>query len=204
MSTTTEVQDGGPKGDWVNQDESDGATKRDFIHLLAVGMTAGAVVGILVPTIGQMAPDAAVRALASKEVDISGVEPGMAMKTMWRGKPVFIRRLTEQEKATAQETSLSALKDDQARNENVGSGEATLENRAFRGEYVIVIGVCTHLGCVPLGTGEGENRGDYGGWFCPCHGSHYDRLGRARKGPAPENLPIPPVEFLTDTSIRLG
>lgn len=201
MSSTSQTNDNGLPGDWVTSDEP---TKRDFIHLLAGGMTAAAGAGILIPLVGQLAPDAAVRALATKEASLEGIEPGMAIKTFWQGKPVFIRRLTAEEQTVTGEASLGELKDKDARNANTGSAEATLENRAQRGEYVIVTGVCTHLGCVPLGTAAGENRGDFGGWFCPCHGSHYDSLGRIRKGPAPQNLPVPPVEFLSDTQVRLG
>ncbi|WP_081871333.1 ubiquinol-cytochrome c reductase iron-sulfur subunit [Parvularcula oceani] len=188
-----------PEGPTVEVDEG----RRDFIHLLAAGTAAAAGVGVLIPLISQLAPDAAVRALATKEVNISAIEPGQAIKVIWQGKPVFIRRLTERELAVDEETPLSALKDADARNENA-AGEATVENRIASGDFVIVLGVCTHLGCVPLGTDTGDNRGDYGGWFCPCHGSHYDSLGRIRKGPAPQNLAVPPLEFLTDTTIRLG
>jgi ubiquinol-cytochrome c reductase iron-sulfur subunit len=178
------------------------AGRRDFIHLLAGGTAAAAGVGVLIPLVSQLAPDAAVRALATKEVDISAVEPGQAIKVMWQGKPVFIRRLTEREVAKEAETPLTALKDKDARSEE--GGEALVDNRVQQNGFVVVTGVCTHLGCVPLGTDTGDNRGDYGGWFCPCHGSHYDALGRIRKGPAPENLPVPPLQFLTDTTIRLG
>lgn len=177
--------------------------RRDFIHLLAGGTAAAAGVGMVIPLVGQMAPDAAVRALATKEVNIGAVQPGQAIKTIWQGKPVFIRRLTEAERATADETPISALKDKNAENDNV-DGEATSANRLAKDDFVIVLGVCTHLGCVPLGTAEGEIKGDYGGWFCPCHGSHYDELGRIRKGPAPTNLAVPPLEFISDTTVRLG
>ncbi|MEM9989740.1 MAG: ubiquinol-cytochrome c reductase iron-sulfur subunit [Pseudomonadota bacterium] len=178
-------------------------TRRDFIHLLAGGTAAAAGLGIAIPLVGQMAPSADVRALATKEVNIGGVAPGQAVKAIWQGKPVFIRRLTEKELLTETELPLSGVKDKDARNENV-SGDAVLENRVVKDDFVIVLGVCTHLGCVPLGTEEGENKGDYGGWFCPCHGSHYDALGRIRKGPAPTNLDIPPLEFVSDTTVRLG
>ena len=177
--------------------------RRDFIHLLAGGTAAAAVVGMVIPLVGQLAPDAAVRALATKEVDISAVEVGQAIKVIWQGKPVFLRRLTDREVAKDQETPLSALKDQDARVDGAAA-EATVENRVQANNMVVVLGVCTHLGCVPLGTDSGDNRGDYGGWFCPCHGSHYDSVGRIRKGPAPENLAVPPLEFLTETTIRLG
>ncbi|GGY39008.1 ubiquinol-cytochrome c reductase iron-sulfur subunit [Parvularcula lutaonensis] len=202
MSSTSETTTG-PKGDWVQPDSSE-PTKRDFIHLLAGGLAAAAGVGIVIPLVAQLAPDAAVRALATKEVSVAGVEPGQAVKTIWQGKPVFIRRLTEAELEADAQTPLSALKDKDARNANIPNGLATVENRTVDGGFVVVTGVCTHLGCVPLGTEPGENRGDYGGWFCPCHGSHYDSLGRIRKGPAPDNLTVPPLEFISDTTIRLG
>ena len=197
MSSTTE---GRPHDVEIEVDEG----RRDFIHLLAAGTAAAAVVGVAIPVITQLAPDAAVRALATKEVDISAVEVGQAIKVIWQGKPVFIRKLTDRELAKDEETPLSALKDTDARNENLGSAEATVADRVQENNVVVVLGVCTHLGCVPLGTDTGDNRGDYGGWFCPCHGSHYDSVGRIRKGPAPENLPVPPLEFLSETTIRLG
>jgi ubiquinol-cytochrome c reductase iron-sulfur subunit len=210
MSTTNEfpnrqgelINEHRPTGDWI--EPGGDPTKRDFIHLVAGGMAAAAGVGIVIPLVSQLAPDAAVRALATKEVNLAGVEPGQAIKTIWQGKPVFIRRLTEREVATDDGVGLGDLKDADARNANLGSVEATAENRVQQGGFVVVLGVCTHLGCVPLGTDTGENRGDYGGWFCPCHGSHYDSLGRIRKGPAPSNLPVPPLEFVSDTTIRLG
>ncbi|MBB4659786.1 ubiquinol-cytochrome c reductase iron-sulfur subunit [Parvularcula dongshanensis] len=196
MSSTTE---GRPHDVEIEVDEG----RRDFIHLLAGGTAAAAVVGVAIPVITQLAPDAAVRALATKEVDIGAVEAGQAIKVVWQGKPVFIRHLTERELNEDEETPISALKDSESRNDAM-PGEATVENRLQQNNFVIVLGVCTHLGCVPLGTDSGDNRGDYGGWFCPCHGSHYDSLGRIRKGPAPQNLAVPPLEFLSDTNIRLG
>lgn len=177
--------------------------RRDFIHLLAIGTAAAAGVGVTIPLVGQMAPDAKVRALATKEVNVGAVQPGQAIKTIWQGKPVFIRRLTETELETSAATPVSTLKDQNSENVNA-EGEATPANRVVKEDFVIVLGVCTHLGCVPLGTAEGENKGDYGGWFCPCHGSHYDELGRIRKGPAPTNLEVPPLEFVTENTVRLG
>lgn len=182
--------------------------RRDFIHLLAIGTTAFAGVGIAIPLVHQMNPAADVRALATKEVSIAGIEPGQAIKVIWQGKPVFIRRLTDKEVVSTEEEMTSRVKDSDGRNENL-PGPADAEHRlvgpdgAAR-DFVVVLGVCTHLGCVPLGTSQGENKGDYGGWFCPCHGSHYDPFGRIIKGPAPENLPVPPLQFVTDTTIRLG
>ncbi|WOI52517.1 ubiquinol-cytochrome c reductase iron-sulfur subunit [Parvularcula sp. LCG005] len=178
--------------------------RRDFIHLLATGTAAAAAVSVVLPLVQQMNPAADVRALATKEVSLGSLEPGQAIKAMWQGKPVFIRRLTDKEMKEDKATPLSALKDKDARNANLGSGDATEDNRLAQGDMLIVLGVCTHLGCIPLGTAEGEVKGDYGGWFCPCHGSHYDSLGRIRKGPAPQNLAVPPLEFISDTVVRLG
>ena len=179
-------------------------TRRDFIHLLAAGTAGMAGVGVLVPLVSQMNPDASVLALSTKEVDISSVGVGEAILVFWEVKPVFIRHRTPEEIAEAEATPLAALKDDDARNANVSSADADDQNRTVNSAFMVVVGVCTHLGCVPLGTEQGENRGDYNGWFCPCHGSHYDTAGRIRKGPAPENLPVPPYQFVTDTVIKIG
>ncbi len=180
-------------------------TRRDFIHILAGAATVVGAAGVAVPLIDQMNPDASVLALSTKEVDLSALEVGQAIKVMWQGKPVFIRRRTADEIKESEETPISALKDANARNDNVaGDADAEDANRVIKPEYIVVVGVCTHLGCVPLGTSQGEVRGDFGGWFCPCHGSHYDNSGRIRKGPAPENLPIPAYQFTTDTTIRIG
>jgi ubiquinol-cytochrome c reductase iron-sulfur subunit len=180
-------------------------TRRDFIHLFAGATAAVGAVGVAVPLIHQMNPDASVLALSTKEVDLSALEVGQAIKVFWQGKPVFIRRRTPEEIAESEETPLGELKDKQARNGNIaGKADAEDKNRVFKTDYIVVVGVCTHLGCVPLGTAQGEVRGDFGGWFCPCHGSHYDNSGRIRKGPAPENLAVPPYQFTSDTAIRIG
>lgn len=180
-------------------------TRRDFIHILAGATTIVGAAGVAVPLIHQMNPDASVLALSTKEVDLSALEVGQAIKVMWQGKPVFIRRRTAEEIKAVEETPLSSLKDPKARNNNIASNaDAEDANRVIKPEYIVVVGVCTHLGCVPLGTSQGEVRGDFGGWFCPCHGSHYDNSGRIRKGPAPENLAVPKYQFTTDTTIRIG
>jgi ubiquinol-cytochrome c reductase iron-sulfur subunit len=180
-----------------------GDTRRDFLFV-ATGAAGAVAAGAAVwPLIDQMNPSADVLALASVEVDISGVEPGTQIKVGWRGKPVFIRRRTADEIAAARAVDLSDLKDGLARNANMpGSSEASDANRTLSedGEWLVMIGVCTHFGCIPIGDGAGE----FGGWFCPCHGSHYDTSGRIRKGPAPENLAIPQAVFLSDTVIKLG
>ena len=178
-------------------------TRRDFLYL-TTGM-AGAVGAAAVawPFIDQMRPDASTLALASIEVDVSGVEPGMSLTVKWRGKPVFIRNRTEQEIEAANAVALDELKDPIARNDNIdATAEATdLARSAGEGKenWIVMTGSCTHLGCVPLGQA-----GDFGGWFCPCHGSHYDTAGRIRKGPAPTNLPVPTFTFTSDTVIQIG
>ncbi|MEM8855790.1 MAG: ubiquinol-cytochrome c reductase iron-sulfur subunit [Pseudomonadota bacterium] len=177
-------------------------TRRDFLYIATGAVGAVGVAGLAWPFIDQMNPDASSEALASIEVDVASLVEGESMTVMWRGKPVFIRYRTEAEIAEAKEASLSDLIDPIARNPNLGGDEpATDENRAAidREPWLVMIGVCTHLGCVPLGQA-----GDYGGWFCPCHGSHYDTAGRVRIGPAPENLPIPPYTFASDTTIVVG
>ncbi|MFT6530975.1 MAG: ubiquinol-cytochrome c reductase iron-sulfur subunit [Limimaricola cinnabarinus] len=177
-------------------------TRRDFLYYATAG--AGAVVaGAAVwPLVNQMNPSADVLALASIRVDVSGVQPGTQLTVLWQGKPVFIRSRTEEEIAAAREVDVASLPDPVAQNENLnGAALATDENRALdeTGTWLVQMGVCTHLGCVPLGE-----QGDFGGWFCPCHGSHYDTAGRIRKGPAPRNLPIPVAEFVDETTIKLG
>ncbi len=184
-----------------------GATRRDFLYYATGG--AGAVVaGAAVwPLINQMNPAADVRALSSIRVDVGGVEPGTQITVKWLGKPVFIRRRTEDEIAAANEVDVDTLPDPIARNANIeGDAPAIDENRSLvqpgdsnAEEWLVMMGVCTHLGCVPLG-----DAGDFGGWFCPCHGSHYDTAGRIRKGPAPTNLPIPVAEFADESTIVLG
>jgi ubiquinol-cytochrome c reductase iron-sulfur subunit len=177
-------------------------TRRDFL-LIATG--AFATVGLaatLWPFIDQMNPDASALALASIDVDVAAIEPGQAITVMWRGKPVFIRNRTEAEIAAAREVDLDELKDQLARNANLDpDAPATDENRAApeKEAWLIMVGVCTHLGCVPLGQ-----QGEFGGWFCPCHGSAYDTAGRIRRGPAPENMLIPPFAFSNDTIVRIG
>ncbi|EHH07452.1 ubiquinol-cytochrome c reductase iron-sulfur subunit [Agrobacterium tumefaciens] len=166
---------------------------------------AGAVGAAAVawPFIDQMRPDASTLALASIEVDVTAVEPGMSLTVKWRGKPIFIRNRTEKEIEEAKAVALGDLKDPVARNANVApDAQATdIDRSAGEGKenWIVMIGSCTHLGCVPLGQA-----GDFGGWFCPCHGSHYDTAGRIRKGPAPENLAIPTFAFTSDTVIKIG
>jgi len=177
-------------------------TRRDFL-LIATG--AFAVVGAAAtvwPFIDQMNPDAAALALASIEVDVSSLEEGQSITVNWRGKPVFIRYRTAKEMQEAADVAIDDLPDPLARNLNLDpNAPATDANRAAEGKepWLVMVGVCTHLGCVPLGQ-----QGAFGGWFCPCHGSVYDTAGRIRRGPAPENMYIPPYTFTSDTTIRVG
>ncbi|APG48656.1 ubiquinol-cytochrome c reductase iron-sulfur subunit [Phaeobacter porticola] len=182
--------------------EDNEGTRRDFLYYATAGagaVTAGAVIW---PLVNQMNPSADVQALSSIIVDVSGVEVGTQLSVMFLGKPVFIRRRTQEEIDEARAVELSELPDQQDRNANKPGLDASDENRTLddAGEWLVMMGVCTHLGCVPLGDGSG----DFNGWFCPCHGSHYDTAGRIRKGPAPENLPVPTAVFLDETTIQLG
>ena len=162
--------------------------RRDF--LFTASYAIGAVgVGVAVwPLVDQMNPDKSVKALASTEVDVSSIELGKSITVLWRGKPVFIKRRTQQEISEARAVKLEDLKHPEKD-----------EDRAKDPEWLIMVGVCTHLGCVPLG-----DKGEYNGWFCPCHGSHYDTSGRVRKGPAPKNLEIPKYEFINNNTIKIG
>ncbi|MCD2173730.1 ubiquinol-cytochrome c reductase iron-sulfur subunit [Rhizobium sp. C4] len=178
-------------------------TRRDFLYL-ATGM-AGAVgaVSVAWPFIDQMRPDASTLALASIEVDVTALKPGMSLTVKWRGKPVFIRNRTDKEVQEANAVKLEELKDPKARNQNlpVDAPATGADRSAGKGKenWIVMIGSCTHLGCVPLGQA-----GEFGGWFCPCHGSVYDTAGRIRKGPAPENLLMPIFSFTKDTVIKIG
>ncbi len=179
-------------------------TRRDFLYY-ATGGAAAVTTGVAVwPLVNQMNPSADVRAQSSIRVDIADIVVGSQITVKWLGKPVFIRRRTGEEIAQARaDDTATDLIDAFARNDNRDAAlSANDENRAMdeNGEWLVMMGVCTHLGCVPLGDGAG----DFGGWYCPCHGSHYDTSGRIRKGPAPENLPVPVAEFVDETTIKLG
>lgn len=180
-------------GDGGDSHDDDGETRRDFLTLTAIA--AGVVgTGIAVwPLVNSMNPSADVLALASTEVDLSPVEEGQAITVIWRGKPVFVRHRTPKEIEEAENVDLTELRDPQT------DGE-----RTEKPQWLVMIGVCTHLGCIPKGQKPGEPKGDYDGWFCPCHGSHYDSSGRIRRGPAPENLWIPPYVFLDDSTVEIG
>jgi ubiquinol-cytochrome c reductase iron-sulfur subunit len=186
----------------VSQADDIEGNRRDFLYYATAGTGAVAVGAAVWPLVNQMNPSADVRALSSIRVDVSAVEPGTQLTVKWLGKPVFIRRRTAEDIEAGRAVELSDLPDPIAQNNNIAQAPATDENRTMdeAGEWLVMMGVCTHLGCVPIGDGAG----DFGGWFCPCHGSHYDTAGRIRKGPAPTNLPIPVAEFLDETTLKLG
>lgn len=176
-----------------DDDSNEEHTRRDFLTLVSVSSAAVATGVAIWPFIDSMNPAGDVLALASVEVDLSGIEEGQSITVKWRGKPVFIRHRTEEEINASVDTPLSDLPDPQLDSD-----------RATKPEWLVVVGVCTHLGCIPLGQKSGDNKGEYNGWFCPCHGSHYDTSGRIRKGPAPTNLPIPQYSFISESSIKIG
>ncbi len=175
---------GGPDGS---------ATRRDFLYLATAAVGAAGAAGALWPLIASMNPAQDVLALSETEVDLAPIEVGQAITVTWRGKPVFIRRRSEAEVAAARAVNPQDLPDPQAD-----------DARVQKAEWLVMVGVCTHLGCIPLGQSATDPKGDFGGWFCPCHGSHYDTSGRIRKGPAPKNLVVPPYRFLDDLTIRVG
>jgi ubiquinol-cytochrome c reductase iron-sulfur subunit len=195
MATVEQTQPTMPGEPVSEGGEGEGVRRRDFINIAAVSFAGVGAVAAIAPLVVQMGPSAEVRALASVEVDISKIAPGQGIKTVWRKQPVFIRNLLPAEIQAANSVPLSELRDPQ-----------TLDDRTKEGKrnWLITLGVCTHLGCVPLGIGEGENKGEYGGYFCPCHGSHYDQAARIRKGPAPTNLVVPEYQFMSDTVVQIG
>lgn len=172
------------------QTTEEGKTRRDFMVLTASALAGVGAAAAAWPFIDSLNPSADVLALSSTEVNISSVQPGQTIKVMWRGKPVFIRRRTKEEIDAARAVPLEDLPDPETDQARVKPGHD---------EWLITVGICTHLGCVPL-----VNRGDYNGWFCPCHGSQYDTSGRIRKGPAPKNLLVPDYTFLSDTVVKIG
>ncbi len=177
--------DGGP----------DNPRRRDYLSIGAVAF-AGVGAGVIaLPLINQMSPAADTLALSTTEIDLSAIEPGQAIKATFRKQPLFVRNLTPKEIAEANAVSISDLRDPQTLEERTKAGKAN---------WLITLGVCTHLGCVPLGAGEGENKGPFGGYFCPCHGSAYDTAGRIRSGPAPQNLHVPEYAFTSDTVVTVG
>lgn len=171
----------------------DGDSRRDFLILTTGAFVAVGSLAALWPFVNSMNPAADIRAQASADIDLSAVEEGQSVTVLWRGKPVFIRHRTPAEIEDARQVSVDDLPDPEADNQ-----------RVQRAEWLVVVGICTHLGCVPLGQRGGDSRGEYGGWFCPCHGSHYDTSGRIRLGPAPLNLAVPGYRFTDDTSLTIG
>ena len=169
--------------------------RRDFLSIAAASFAGAGAIAIVLPLVNQMNPSADVLAQSTTDIDLSKILPGQAIKTSFRKQPLFVRNLTPAEVAEADKVSLAELRDPE-----------TLESRTKAGHknWLITLGVCTHLGCIPLGAAEGENKGSYGGYFCPCHGSQYDTAARIRKGPAPKNLTVPPYTFNTDTTVTVG
>ena len=175
--------------------EQNGETRRDFLYLTAAAFGAVGAGSVAWPLIDQMNPAADTLALSTTEVDLSPIEEGQAITVMWRGKPVFIRHRTAREIEEAKKDDTAALRDPQTDEERTKPGQE---------KWLVMVGICTHLGCVPLGQKETDVKGEYDGWFCPCHGSHYDTSGRIRKGPAPTNLLVPEYTFINDTTIKIG
>ena len=173
----------------------EGVRRRDFLNVAAVSFAGVGTVAAIAPLLVQMAPSADVLAMATTEVDISKIQPGQGIKTQWRKQPIFVRNLTPKEIQEANAVPLSELRDPQSLADRTKPGKQN---------WLITLGVCTHLGCVPLGIGEGENKGPFGGYFCPCHGSAYDTAGRIRSGPAPLNLAVPEYQFTSPTTVTIG
>ncbi len=192
MATANEAIPAGGAHDATHDGEP---RRRDFLSIAALSFGGVGVVSVLVPLVNQMNPSADVLAQSSTDIDLSQILPGQAVKTSFRKQPLFVRNLTPEEIAEADKVSVSTLRDPE-----------TLAQRTKEGheKWLITLGVCTHLGCVPLGAGEGEIKGEFGGYFCPCHGSVYDTAARIRKGPAPKNLLVPDYKFTSDTTVTVG
>ena len=173
--------------------EKDKSTRRDFLYLSSISIGGVGVAAFMWPFLKSMNPAEDTLALGSTEVDLSDILVGQSITVKWRGKPVFIRRRTQEEISEANNVDVSSLRDPMED-----------KDRVQQAEWLVLEGVCTHLGCVPLGQKMSDTKGEYNGWFCPCHGSHYDTSGRVRKGPAPDNLPVPPYKFISDTKIIIG
>lgn len=173
----------------------EGVRRRDWIHIAALSTAGVGAASVLFPLVSQMAPSADVLAESTTDVDVSAIQPGQSIRSVFRRQPLFVKRLTPAEIQEANSVDVASLRDPQ-----------TLAERTLDGheDLLVTMGVCTHFGCVPLGSGEGENRGDFNGYFCPCHGSHYDVAGRIRRGPAPLNLAVPQYEFRSEGVIRVG
>jgi ubiquinol-cytochrome c reductase iron-sulfur subunit len=174
---------------------AEGIRRRDWIHVAAISTAGVGGASVLFPLISQMAPTADVRAASTTDVDVSSLEPGQSVKATFRDQPLFVKRMAPEEISEVQAVDAAGLRDPQTLEDRLGEGNA---------DILVQLGVCTHLGCVPLGAGEGEDKGEFDGYFCPCHGSHYDAAGRIRKGPAPTNLVVPEFAFVSDGVIRVG
>lgn len=174
---------------------AEGVRRRDWIHIAALSTAGVGGASVLFPLVSQMAPSQDVLAASSTEVDVGVIEPGQSIKTTFRKQPLFVKRLTAEEITAAKSDDAANMRDPQTLAERTKEGHE---------DILVTMGVCTHLGCVPLGAAAGENKGEFGGYFCPCHGSHYDVAGRIRKGPAPLNLMVPEYSFSSDTVIRVG
>jgi ubiquinol-cytochrome c reductase iron-sulfur subunit len=184
---TLEQSEGAPEA-------GDGVRRRDFINIAAVSFAGVGAAAVVMPLVSQMGPSADVLALASTEVDISKIAVGQSIKTVWRKQPIFVRNLTAKEITEANAVNMSELRDPQSLAERTKPGKQN---------WLVTVGVCTHLGCIPLGSAEGENKGPFGGYFCPCHGSAYDTAARIRSGPAPLNLAVPEYQFTSDTVLTI-
>jgi ubiquinol-cytochrome c reductase iron-sulfur subunit len=187
--------------------ETENPTRRDFLTVMAGSWAAVGAAATLWPLVQQMNPDSSTQALASIEVDLAPVKEGQAITAMWRGKPIFIRNRTKAEIEQARKDDAADLIDRRANNDLLpDQAPATDSNRVKKDKanWLILVGICTHLGCIPKGQSIADAKGEFGGWFCPCHGSHYDTSGRIRKGPAPRNLEVPPYQFVSDTKIKIG
>ena len=176
-------------------DTTDGVRRRDFINIAALSAAGVGGAAVIYPLVSQMAPSADVLAESTTEVDVSAIEPGQTLKAVFRKQPLFVRRLTPAEMEAANAVPLGSLRDPQSLADRTKEGH---------NDVLVTMGVCTHLGCVPLGAAEGENKGEFGGYFCPCHGSVFDTAARIRKGPAPTNLEVPDYEFTSETTIVVG
>tara|TARA_B100002003_G_scaffold207686_1_gene202060 strand:- start:435 stop:1073 length:639 start_codon:yes stop_codon:yes gene_type:complete len=173
--------------------EKDKSSRRDFLYLSSISIGGVGVAAFMWPFLKSMNPAEDTLALGSTEVDLSDILVGQSITVKWRGKPVFIRRRTQEEISEANNVDVPSLRDPMED-----------KDRVQQAEWLVLEGVCTHLGCVPLGQKMSDTKGEYNGWFCPCHGSHYDTSGRIRKGPAPDNLAVPPYTFISDTKIKIG
>jgi ubiquinol-cytochrome c reductase iron-sulfur subunit len=176
-------------------DATDGVRRRDWIHIAALSTAGVGGASLLFPLVSQMNPSQDVLAASTTEIDVGAIQPGQSIKATFRKQPLFVKRLTPEEIAAAKKDDGTSMRDPQTLAERTKEGHE---------DVLVTMGVCTHLGCVPLGAAEGENKGEFGGYFCPCHGSHYDVAGRIRKGPAPLNLAVPEYAFKSDTVIRVG